>query len=254
MLVVAVVASCLVAHASAWSPSALLRAAPTGRANSFLNRKKAERLAAAPRSVAPLRMVATQRTGSMRFGEEPVPRIVMPSQATQDWEVHKFGGASLNDAGLYRTVGDLLIEESKGRGDGAIPTMAIVSAMGGMTDGLIKVINSALKDFDAAKAALDEAIDRQVKTLKELAPADITDPIEANIRNDGKDILSVVQSLRMLRTVPSVSIEVVTGFGEIWSAQTLYAYLKAKNAPTCWLDARDVLIVKSGIEALLSFY
>ena len=55
----------------------------------------------------------------------------------------------------------------------------------------------------------------------------------------------MVQSLRMLRTVPGVSIEVVTGFGEIWSAQTLYAYLEAQGHPTTWLDARDVLIVKS---------
>lgn len=31
------------------------------------------------------------------------------------------------------TTSDLLIEESKGRGDGTVPTMAIVSAMGGMT-------------------------------------------------------------------------------------------------------------------------
>jgi len=176
---------------------------------------------------------------------EQVPKINMPAQAKQEWEVHKFGGASLNDVGLYKTVGDLLIEESKGRGNGAIPTMAIVSAMGGMTDSLIKVITSALKDFAAAEQALNDAISRQVSTLKELAPPEITDEIEARIRNDGKDILSVVQSLRMLRTVPSVSIEVVTGFGEIWSAQTLYAYLAAQKAPTAWLDARDVLIVKS---------
>jgi len=202
--------------------------------------RKGGRIMAAPprRSLAsaPLKMVATS---------EAVPKVEMPEQAKQDWEVHKFGGASLNDVTLYKTVGDLLVEESKGRGDGAIPTMAIVSAMGGMTDQLIKVITSALKDFDAAKQALEEAITRQVSTLKELAPPEITDPIEARIRADGEDILSVVQSLRMLRTVPGVSIEVVTGFGEIWSAQTLYAYLAAKKVPTAWLDARDVLIVKS---------
>jgi hypothetical protein len=87
---------------------------------------------------------------------ETIPKVSMPAQAKQEWEVHKFGGASLNDAALYKTVGDLLVEESKGRGDGAIPTMAIVSAMGGMTDQLIKVITSALKDFDAAKQALDD--------------------------------------------------------------------------------------------------
>jgi len=176
---------------------------------------------------------------------ESVPKISMPPQATQGWEVHKFGGASLNDAALYKTVGDLLVEESKGRGEGAVPTMAIVSAMGGMTDQLIKVITSALIDLDASTKALDDAITRQVTTLKELAPPNITDPIEASIRADGKDILTMVKSLRMLRTVPGITVEVVTGFGEIWSAQTLYAYIKAQRQPTSWLDARDVLTVKS---------
>jgi hypothetical protein len=50
--------------------------------------------------------------------------ITKPRGATNDWEVHKFGGASLATAELYRTVGDLLIREAQGRGDGSVPTMA----------------------------------------------------------------------------------------------------------------------------------
>ena len=238
-LFVASFVACLVTHAGAWSPvPSIFAGAPALRAGGRIAQLRVQRAEAAPRRahVQFPRMVAAADT---------VPQVAMPEAATNAWEVHKFGGASLNDAGLYRTVGDLLVEESKGRGSGAIPTMAIVSAMGGMTDQLIKVITSALSDFDAAKQALDDAITRQVSTLKELAGPEITDEIEARIRQDGEDILSVVQSLRMLRTVPSVSIEVVTGFGEIWSAQTLFAYLKAKGAPATWLDARDVLVVKS---------
>ena len=70
---------------------------------------------------------------------------------------------------------------------------------------------------------------RQLTTLKELAPPEITDPIEGRIKQDAEDILSVVQSLRMIRSVPAVTMEVVTGFGEIWSAQTLYAYLQVRE-------------------------
>lgn len=170
-----------------------------------------------------------------------------PIGSNNDWEVHKFGGASLATSELYRTVGDLLIEEAKGRSDseGAIPTMAIVSARGGMTDLLVKVVDSALQDFEQAKIALEEAVESQISLLKDLAPPEITDPIEARFRKDGEDILSVVQSLRMLSTVPDVTMEVVTGFGEIWSAQTLHAYLQTTDVPSDWIDARDILVVKS---------
>ena len=44
--------------------------------------------------------------------------------------------------------------------------------------------------------------------------------------------------------------QVVTGFGEIWSAQTLHAYLQTKSVPCEWLDARDVLVVVSESEGL----
>jgi len=57
-----------------------------------------------------------------------------PKGSRNSWEVHKFGGASLATAELYRTVGDLLLQEAAGRGNGSIPTMAVVSARGGMTD------------------------------------------------------------------------------------------------------------------------
>lgn len=128
---------------------------------------------------------------------------------------------------------------------GPIPTMAVVSARGGMTDQLVAVVDSALQDISAAEIALDEALEGQLVILAELATSEITSPIEERMRKDAKDILSVVQSLRMIRSVPPSVMEVVTGFGEIWSAQTLYAYLKHKGVKTAWLDARDVLVVKS---------
>ena len=56
--------------------------------------------------------------------DDPEECITKPRGATNPWEVHKFGGASLATAELYRTVGDLLIREAQGRGEGSIPTMA----------------------------------------------------------------------------------------------------------------------------------
>mmetsp|Transcript_13069 Transcript_13069/g.36783 ORF Transcript_13069/g.36783 Transcript_13069/m.36783 type:complete len:965 (-) Transcript_13069:479-3373(-) len=186
-----------------------------------------------------------------------VENIVTPKGSQNSWEVHKFGGASLATAELYKTVGDLLIAEASGtrkennEGKGAVPTMAIVSARGGMTDLLVKVVDSALVDLEAAKTVLLEAIEGQIDILKELAPPSITDQIEANIRNDANDILLLVQSLRMINTVPSVTMEVVTGYGEIWSAQTLNAYLQTKQGiPAEWIDARPILRVKSDSSGL----
>jgi len=188
--------------------------------------------------------------------------IITAKGSQNRWQVHKFGGASLATAELYKTVGDLLIAEASGKRKndntndngskkGAVPTMAVVSARGGMTDLLVKVVDSALVDFEAAKTVLNEAVEGQIDLLKELAPPVITDKVEANIRNDANDILLLVQSLRMINTVPSVTMEVVSGYGEIWSAQTLNAYLQTKEGIPCeWIDARPILRVKSDSSGL----
>lgn len=182
--------------------------------------------------------------------KEKKQEVVDLNKLDNAWEVHKFGGASLATSDLYRTVGDLLIKEANGRGEGAIPTMAVVSARGGMTDLLVSVVDSAVHNFEDATSILEDAVQSQISLLNELAPPEITAPIEIRFRQDAKDILSIVQSLKMIRTVPAVTMEVVTGFGEIWSAQTLYAYLKTQGVPCEWIDAREVLVVKSDSSGL----
>ena len=225
----ALVAAALLFGASAFVPSAPRAVAP--------------KAAAAPRTAALAATVAPVEGIDTRAG---MAAAVKPAPATKEWEVHKFGGASLADAGLYRTVGDLLIQEAMGKqSDGAVPTMAIVSAMGGMTDLLVKVVDSALVDIDQAKVDLDAAVERQLETLNELAPPEIVAPIERRIRDDAADVLSLVRSLTLIKSVPAVTMEVVTGFGEIWSAQTLHAYLQTQGVPCDWVDAREILVVKS---------
>ena len=107
---------------------------------------------------------------------------------------------SVADAGLYRTVGDLLITESSGREvdgkhSGSIPTMAIVSARGGMTDLLVAVVDSALQDINQAEVELDRALEGQLSILNELAPSDITSPIEERMRKEKVDL----RALRYMR-------------------------------------------------------
>ena len=175
---------------------------------------------AAAAALLPQPPARQSRVGDVRMAvaslQQKLPTPQLPRNARESWSLHKFGGASLATADLYRTVGDLLIREAAGREDdaassGSIPTMAIVSARGGMTDLLVKVVDSALLDYEQAEKAANEAVESQISLLKQLAPPEITDPIEARFRSDGQDILSVVSSLRMLRTVPAVTMEVVTG-------------------------------------------
>jgi len=163
-------------------------------------------------------------------------------QFGKGWEVHKFGGASLNDAELYKTCGDLLISESS---QNTIPTAAVVSAAGGMTDALVGVITASVESIEEAEEKLNQAIERQTSILLELVPnrPDLTDPVIANFQSDRKGIKAMLTAVHMMRGVPPQTLELVAGLGEVWSAQTLKSYLKFAGQLADWVDARDVLIV-----------
>lgn len=169
------------------------------------------------------------------------------------WGMHKFGGASLADAQLYRTCGDILIAEST-QNRIRTPTAAVVSAMKGMTDNLVGVVEAAAKVGGevAAKEMLAEVVQSHVATAQELLSdhPELFNGIAENISSDSEDISALLRSVAVLHVVPNSMMEFVAGMGEIWSAQLLCAYLKTKGVPTAWLNARGVLVVESNQSGL----
>ena len=172
-----------------------------------------------------------------------LPTPPQPKALTNRWEVHKFGGASLATADLYRECSDLLVAESTREKTG-IPTMAIVSAKGGVTDRLIETLNAAIDDIDEAARLLKAVADEQIEVVHALASSAVEAEVAAQIRADEEDIINVLRSASLIRQVPPEAVDLVTGFGEVWSARTMHAYLKSEGIPTACLDAREVVIVE----------
>ena len=54
----------------------------------------------------------------------------------------------------------------------------------------------------------------------------------------------VLRAVSLIKTIPATTMELVTGYGEVWSAMTMHSYLDSKGIATAWLDARDVLVVE----------
>ncbi|KAL3923640.1 MAG: hypothetical protein SGPRY_004155, partial [Prymnesium sp.] len=127
------------------------------------------------------------------------PELLTPSlpAETPPWEVHKFGGASLATAALYVQCSDLLKAESAssvGEGGRYKPTMAIVSAKGGVTDKLIAVVSAARDDIEEAERLLRVVANEQIEVTREIASEEVAARVEAAVRADEKDILMVIRS------------------------------------------------------------
>ena len=78
------------------------------------------------------------------------------------WKIHKFGGSSLRDAECFRRVAGLLLAYADKR------IGVVVSAMGGMTDALLRLATLAEQDDDSYAAELHALGDRYTGTAREL--------------------------------------------------------------------------------------
>lgn len=167
--------------------------------------------------------------------------------SSRQWQVHKFGGSSLADAQRFRRVSEILLADP-----GALKAV-VVSAMGGMTDALLNLVSSSELSADQIESGLSAIHDRYAATADELLEseagvADVLNPFKADLR-DAADVLHAVS---LVGSAADRSRDLVAGFGEIWSARLLAAFLQQLSSQmpdgprVKWVDARDVLIVKHG--------
>ena len=157
------------------------------------------------------------------------------------WKIHKFGGSSLADANCFARVADIIA----GMPDGKIGV--VVSAMRGMTDNLLNLSFLAERDDSSCGAELQEIGQRYSATAKELVTGDGLVRLLEQWAQDAKDIEDILQAIAVVKSAPQRTRDIVAGYGEIWSARLLAAYLEqklgAERAGT-WIDARDVVQVR----------
>ena len=121
----------------------------------------------------------------------------------------------------------------------------VVSAMGGMTDALINLAVLAERDDDAYLAELDAIGERSASTAKELLKGGGLVAVLDAWSEDANGVKDVLKAIALVKSAPQRSRDVVAGYGEIWSARLLAAFL-AQETPQrggTWVDAREVITV-----------
>ncbi len=155
------------------------------------------------------------------------------------WKIHKFGGSSLADADCFRRVAGLLLDSDDAR------LGVVVSAMGGMTDALLHLVTLAELADDGFDAELNAIGERYADTARGLVDVDRLVTVLDSWSEDAADVRDVLRAIALVKSAPQRSRDVVAGYGEIWSARLLAAYLEleAGERGGTWIDARQVLTV-----------
>jgi len=153
--------------------------------------------------------------------------------------VHKFGGTSLADASCFRRVADIVAARPESH------RAVVVSAMSGVTNALIRAVELAgARDADGYSRVLAELREKHQRALADLVPARTAAEVDAVIERDLAAITDVLHATTLLRRSSRETLDLVAGYGEIWSAQLLHALLVTNGTPCAWINARDVLVAE----------
>ena len=156
------------------------------------------------------------------------------------WVVHKFGGTSVANADRYRAAAEIVLSRRSGE-----RVAVVVSAMSGVTNGLIEAVELAASHDSSYLIRLNELKTQHRETIAglELGAAE-SGSLREVITSGFNAIEEVLRGVWITRLPSERIMEFVAGHGELWSAQLLHAYLEARGHSSRWLDARQVLVVE----------
>jgi bifunctional aspartokinase / homoserine dehydrogenase 1 len=156
-------------------------------------------------------------------------------EAPSNWVVHKFGGTSLADADHYIRVHELL--QARGEGHQAV----VVSAMATITDKLLGLVDLAAQKRPVADQ-LDELQRIQRAAGKTLGDEALLAQLDADI----SDIADILHSTSLIGHAGQLVLDRISGYGELWSARQLAAYLQKQGVNARFVDAREFITTEVG--------
>ncbi len=149
----------------------------------------------------------------------------------------KFGGTSLENAGRISRIIDIIKERQAKYGRTAV----VVSALGGVTDDLIRSAQLAAKG-DRSYSKIEEQLEqRHLQTVRGLIPSKAQSSVLSHIISELNDLHDVLHGVYLVRELSARVLDFVMSFGERLSAYILSEALNERGIAAEYLDARQVV-------------
>ena len=169
----------------------------------------------------------------------------------QSWVIHKFGGTSVGSAQCMKNCLDIIKTQCETN-----RVAVVVSAMGGkpkVTDLLLELVHAAaIRNNEDISINMSQIRDKHEACIAELLGLnnEVSRNILNQIESDLKDISDLLRAVMLMKTAHEQILELVSGYGEVWSASIMTALLNKEGLNFKFLNARDVLFINEDTKVL----
>lgn len=155
-------------------------------------------------------------------------------------QVLKFGGSSVASAANINKVVNIVKQKQA-----AAKTAVVVSALGGITDLLLKSAQQAADGADAYKASLQEVEQRHLQTVKELIPVTQQSSVLSLVKKLCNEIEDICNGIFLLGELSVRTKDKIVSYGELLSSQIIAAKFKSEGIEAEWKDSRELIVTDS---------
>lgn len=149
-------------------------------------------------------------------------------------KVLKFGGTSVANAENIQKVVNIVIHDNEEQ-------IVIVSALGGVTDTLIKAGTLAEKTDEAYKDVLKELEKKHLDAARALLPVTHQSSCLSMIKQQFNELEEICNSVFYLKELSLRTKDRIISFGELLSSKIIAAFMQSKHVDHDWLDSRQLI-------------
>lgn len=151
-------------------------------------------------------------------------------------QVLKFGGSSVADASSFRRVLEIIRKASeKDR------TVVVASALGGVTDTLIRTGNLAGRGDTLYLERINDLEKRHRTVTESLLPPDFRHETDQILSQLFEKLRDICRGAFLIREISPATSDLIAGFGELFSTRILEAACTSMGMSCRWTDAREII-------------
>ncbi|NNF20066.1 MAG: aspartate kinase, partial [Flavobacteriaceae bacterium] len=151
-------------------------------------------------------------------------------------KILKFGGTSVASSQEIKRVRSIV-------GDLREPgVVVVVSAMGGITDLLLKMATLASEQDPGYKDILKEIENRHLACIRELLPVDQQSAVLSKVKSELNILETLVEGAFLIGETTPRLLDKIVSYGELLSSFIISQFFSSEGLDACFKDSRELII------------